>query len=227
MLYRSPYQIRDSDQTINEITKCSEIVIYGTGNLGALALHAFNNMGIKVNCYCDDNKNNWGKYYKELKIISPNQLKSEYPNAAIVIASMQFNLLSEQVKKLGFSRVYSCDFLFMRVDLTGIQTMNGKRQSLAFSWPINKLVNTLDLYMYTIAAQKEPHLIKIKTLDVVTSEACSLKCQDCAHLMQYYTKPINCDTDLIFASLDLFMQNIDDLHEARVIGGEPFMNKNW
>ena len=61
MLYRSPYQIRDSDQTINEITKCSEIVIYGTGNLGALALYAFNNIGIKVTCYCDDNKDHWGK----------------------------------------------------------------------------------------------------------------------------------------------------------------------
>ena len=43
--------------------------------------------------------------------------------------------------------------------------------------------------------------------------------------MQYYHKPQNSDTSLIFKSIDKFMECIDQVYELRVIGGDPFMNK--
>jgi sulfatase maturation enzyme AslB (radical SAM superfamily) len=43
--------------------------------------------------------------------------------------------------------------------------------------------------------------------------------------MQYYKKPKDCNIDEIMQSIDAFCALIDEVNEFRVIGGEPFMNK--
>ena len=43
--------------------------------------------------------------------------------------------------------------------------------------------------------------------------------------MQYYEKPKDSDMDVLLKSIDRFMQCIDNLDEFRVLGGDPFMNK--
>jgi organic radical activating enzyme len=80
-----------------------------------------------------------------------------------------------------------------------------------------------DLYMYAINAEKD--LLKIKSLDIVVTEKCSLRCLNCSNLMQYYKNPKDCSLQLLLDSLDKFMQNVDELYEARVLGGEPFLYK--
>ena len=44
--------------------------------------------------------------------------------------------------------------------------------------------------------------------------------------MQFYEKPVNEDLDLLFKSLDRFVECIDEIDEFRVLGGDPFMNKD-
>ena len=44
--------------------------------------------------------------------------------------------------------------------------------------------------------------------------------------MQFYEKPVNEDLDLLFSSLDRFMECVDKIYEFRVLGGDPFMNKD-
>jgi organic radical activating enzyme len=43
--------------------------------------------------------------------------------------------------------------------------------------------------------------------------------------MQFYSRPKNSDTNLLFKSMDRLMECVDHLYELRVIGGDPFMNK--
>ena len=43
--------------------------------------------------------------------------------------------------------------------------------------------------------------------------------------MQYYERPQNSDLNLMFKTLDKFMSCLDSLYEFRVLGGDPFMNK--
>ena len=65
----------------------------------------------------------------------------------------------------------------------------------------------------------------IKSLDIQVTEHCSLRCKDCSNLMQYYSKTKNSNIDILFRSIDRFMSCVDQLYEFRVIGGDPFMNK--
>ena len=45
--------------------------------------------------------------------------------------------------------------------------------------------------------------------------------------MQYYDDPKNTDHENILAAIDIIKDNVDDIGEFRVIGGEPLMNKEW
>ena len=66
----------------------------------------------------------------------------------------------------------------------------------------------------------------LKSIDIIITEKCSLKCKDCSNLMQYYAKAKDSDMDILFKSIDRFISSIDSLDEFRVLGGDPFMNKD-
>ena len=191
----------------------SKLIIFGTGNYGAMALQSLEDKKRKVDYFCDNNKNNWGMIWKGYKIISLDELK-EYPDSTVVIASLHFEYMKKQLDNIGISRIHDCSSLFDELDLTKVK---------AFAHP-DELKNMRDLYMFAI--HKKKNSLRIKTLDVVVTEKCSLNCLNCANLMQYYKKPKDCSTELLLNSLDRFMINIDELYEARVLGGEPFLYRN-
>jgi organic radical activating enzyme len=64
----------------------------------------------------------------------------------------------------------------------------------------------------------------MRSLDIVISTRCSLKCQDCSNLMQYYKNPTNITFEEVKQNIDILMSKIEHIYEVRVIGGEPFMN---
>ena len=66
----------------------------------------------------------------------------------------------------------------------------------------------------------------LKSLDVVITTKCSMNCESCANLMQYYVAQKNTDEDILKA-VKILSENVDHISEYRIIGGEPLMNKNW
>ena len=78
MLYNSPFNknvILNSDY---EKFKQKGVVVFGTGNLGALCLHALKQKKIKTVCFVDNNISNWEKKFNDIDVISPEKLKSKY-----------------------------------------------------------------------------------------------------------------------------------------------------
>ena len=66
----------------------------------------------------------------------------------------------------------------------------------------------------------------ITSIDVVVTERCTMKCKDCSNLMPYFKKPINITTENIKKSLNNLSKKVLFINELRIIGGEPFMNKD-
>ncbi len=90
---------------------------------------------------------------------------------------------------------------------------------------------TSDFVNYTLAAVKESHKsyfiekgLFLRSIDVLVTERCSMKCQDCSNLMQYYEKPKNIDRSRIINEIQEILSKLDHLFEIRLIGGEPFLN---
>lgn len=64
----------------------------------------------------------------------------------------------------------------------------------------------------------------VRSIDLQVTERCTMKCQDCSNLMQYYEKPLNVSTDKLISDLETFLTKVDLLFEIRLIGGEPFVH---
>ncbi len=66
----------------------------------------------------------------------------------------------------------------------------------------------------------------IRQIELVVTTKCSLRCQDCANLMQYYNKPYDIPVDNLINCSKLFLGKIDKVYDFRLLGGEPFLYKD-
>lgn len=63
-------------------------------------------------------------------------------------------------------------------------------------------------------------------LELCITPRCSLKCVNCANLMQYYESPKDYDTERIFTAVDRLLACVDSIGCFRILGGEPFIHKD-
>lgn len=74
----------------------------------------------------------------------------------------------------------------------------------------------------------------MKYLEIPITTACTLRCKDCANLMQYYRSEYNCtktnvgsvDTQELLIAMNNLVKCVDYIEEVHILGGEPFLNKN-
>ena len=211
MIYKS-----DSVLKIDYSKKFSRgVIIFGTGNLGTLAMKSLEQKKIKMICFADNNRRNQNKKFKNYNVIAPEQLQNEIYNYPILICSLNFRYFKRQLDSLGVKDYHDTDFLFEKLDLDNSET----------EWSQERCKNQIDLYNYAVSSARDKSKLRLNSLDLVLTEKCSLKCKDCSNLMQYYAKPVDEDFDLLMKSLGKFMDSVDFIQEIRFIGGEPFMYK--
>ena len=96
-----------------------------------------------------------------------------------------------------------------------------------FSAPNNFVEYAVDTCILCHNSYLNPDKLFLRSVDIIITERCSLKCKDCSNLIQYYSKPTDCNSEGLGKSLDSFLSIVDEVNEFRVIGGEPFMNKDF
>lgn len=69
-------------------------------------------------------------------------------------------------------------------------------------------------------------ILSLPRMDLVLTTRCSLRCEKCANLMQYYENPTDVKLDIILQSMRTLMQAIDSIETIYVLGGEPFLYKD-
>jgi hypothetical protein len=78
------------------------LILYGAGDLGGKMLDLCKEYGLVVTCSCDRSVK--GMLNGEVKIIDPQTLQREFPNAVIIICSFTYNdEISDTLTKLGFT----------------------------------------------------------------------------------------------------------------------------
>lgn len=71
---------------------------------------------------------------------------------------------------------------------------------------------------------KDTNNLSINYIELVVTTKCSLKCKDCANLMQYYKKPYDVDYEIIEKSINKLINSVDEIKKFRILGGEPFLH---
>ncbi|EPC6291011.1 radical SAM protein [Campylobacter lari] len=70
--------------------------------------------------------------------------------------------------------------------------------------------------------------VDIPYLELVLTTRCTLRCESCNNLMQYFS-PSNqytCTLEGIIESLELLLSKVDSIARVRIIGGEPLLFKD-
>ena len=213
------YSVAQDNLNINILQNFKETkstILFGTGNLGKIALKAINNTNIEVIAIADNDEGKWGKQWNGYDVINPKDIKNYNQVDSIIIASLNFPYMRKQVLDVNKSiNIYDFDFLLNEINLEECNT----------DWSADRCKEQLDLYTYSVNAQKKKGDLFLNSIDLVLTEKCSLKCKDCSNLMQYYAKPVDEDFDTLVNSIDKILSTVGHIREVRIIGGEPLLYK--
>ena len=220
MIYISPYKTDDPQIVYSQLAKEDGVIIFGTGNCGAIAQLALKEANIHVIALSDNNIHRWGTKIDGVEVIPPEKIKSDYGKLPVLIAvDLNFPYIRKQLNGLGITNVFDCDFVFSKLDID-------LKKCEQVTWSETRFKQKIDLYMYSVLAHKnKDKTLRVDRIDLMLTEKCSLKCKDCANLMQLYAKPIDQDFDILIKSIDKFLNTVDHCREIRLLGGEPMMYK--
>jgi len=196
-------------------TSQSGIIVFGAGVIGKVTLAALRQYGVSRITLCDNDENKQSTQLDGFVIAPPEHLRALPAQTPVLVAAVYLYPIMKQLQAMGFTRFYACSPLIEAAKDTAsvLSTLSFAEQ------------RSVALYAFSLRSLTNPESLNIKSLDVVLTEKCTLKCHDCANLMQYYVKPVNCDHSVIVSSIRRFMSCVDHLFEFRLLGGEPFIDK--
>jgi organic radical activating enzyme len=193
------------------------IIIVVTVDEAEAVANACRDNGITVEAFCDSEKRKSEELFCGLEVIHTPTLPQRYPNARFIIASQHIPDCVEQLTGLGYSEFYSILELLENYDV------NKYQYRVSQSYMTSRLAVCKKTHEFYFDADK----IYMRSLDVMITTKCSLKCTYCSNLMQYYVDPKHTEHEEILSALNILNENVDHISEFRVIGGEPLMNKDW
>ena len=195
-----------ADRIVREHTG---VYLYGNGVHLRNTFDRLNALSIPVLGILDRDETLWGKSWEGVSFYSPEYVR-DADTPIIICTRGSFDEIYDELTKRGFSCVLP--FYFYQE----------KREQM------EKNYRSLSAREKEIRAHKkdldQTDAIVIGSIDVVVTERCSLRCRDCANLMQYYAAPCDEDEKVQLDALDRIMDAVDYVHDLRILGGEPFMN---
>jgi hypothetical protein len=191
-------------------------VIFGAGIMGEALHYMCEKYGIPVQFLCDNNAAKIGQTVRGTPVISVEQATTLPKEVMYLISVADIQDVVPQLLRHGQTRWIA----------GGILLQNETLPANAFSAADDFVRFALDACISCHHAYLHPDGLFLRSVDIVITERCSLKCRDCSNLMQYYARPVNRSLDEIMRSIDGLCAVADEVNEVRLIGGEPFMNKD-
>lgn len=191
------------------------VVIFGASMAGEVIFYQCKELGIEVLAFCDNNINKTGRDYCGIPVIHTKELVAEYSKVNLIIAVSDIEDIITQVEGLGYSNWYPGN-VFLKAANIFQNVYSGPAEYV--DYVVKTCIHCQDNYI-------QPDRLFLRSVDVIITERCSLKCVSCSNLMQYYEHPQNCETTQLLDSISRLCSVVDEINEFRVIGGEPFMNK--
>lgn len=190
------------------------IFIYGFGSAGRW----FSEQVDTVN-FIDTDIKKRGMVHNGIKVLDIQQALSKIePTDIIVVTVVDIQDIVKIIKSTFNNKWYSLSEFIDKDKLN--QLIIQKKEDEFLNYSLEAMYEMHKSYL------KNNNGLSLRSIDVMITEKCTLKCKDCANLMQFYEKPVNIEKNEVFETLELLLNKIDILFEVRLIGGEPFANKD-
>ena len=193
------------------------IIIVGAVQECEAVANACSELGIVVSAFCDSEPRSSKNALCNLEVIHSPTLPKRFPKARFIIGCQHVQDVVEQLTGYGYDDFYSPLQLIENYDV------NKFEHTVSNSYMEKRLA----VCKKTHKAYFDEDKTYMRSIDVMVTTKCSLKCNNCSNLMQYYTNPEHTDHKKILAALKIIDENVDGISEFRLIGGEPLMNKGW
>ena len=203
--------------------KFNDVYIYGFGISGKWLSQQLTRSGIRVTSFVESDVKKEGFEYEGIMVQSYKKLCHDFAQSTL-----------QKNQRLIINSVVDIQDLWNNLSNSPYFT----QESLGIHLNGNILTNPIDdatanYVLYSLMAVKSSHTsyfddetIFLRSVDLQITERCSMKCQDCSNLMQYYEKPVNIPTEKLVNDLEKLLASLDHLFEVRLIGGEPFVHPN-
>ena len=188
-------------------------------------------VGIRVEGFIDNNKNKCATPLDGVRVHhAPEVLGVLGREAIILIASTYIADIIRQLEDhgyynwapiTGFLGLESADYY--RNLLSGDLRKNHAGGEFTKDFDVFVLENMLNSQIKYLDSER----LYIRSVDLIVTEKCSLKCKDCSNLMQYYESPVDIGTQELIDDVDDLCSVADEINEIRIIGGDPLMNKDF
>ena len=193
------------------------IIIFGSGVVGEVLLHFCRKENIEVVAFCDNNNKKSGKNLMGMPIITFADLMSKYPGSTVLIAVIDIGDVVLQLQNGGFTSIYAASEILRNFPVFDYQYT---KERDFVNYVAGNCLASHDSFMF-------PEKLFLRSVDLVITQRCSLKCRDCSNLMQFYSKPKDFEFEKISESIQQLCSAADFINEFRIIGGEPFMNRQY
>jgi hypothetical protein len=208
-----------------------DIYIFGADIAGKVTQHILKINDIPINAFLDNNKNKCAESIDGINVLQASKnLEKIDKSAVVLIASTYIIDIINQIESQGFYNwVPISNIIESNMQLNFREIIEGDLQHNHsggeftkdfVDFAVTNMINSQKKYL-------DSDVVFIRSVDLIVTERCSLKCKDCSNLMQYYENPINIEGDELIQDLDDICSLADEINEIRIIGGEPLMNKNF
>ena len=192
-----------------------DIFLYGFGTAGKWLS---SNINGRIKGFIDSDIKKIGLRFNNLRVYSIEQAKNLInKNTLIIVTVLDIQDVISKVDSLSPAEWLPLGKFLDNEKVTNNPLKNEDKSYVEYSL---KAVESCHKSFYS------DKKLFLKSIDIIITERCSLKCKDCSNLMQYYLNPINVLYKEIFHDFQILINNVDHIYEVRLIGGEPFMNKD-
>lgn len=128
------------------------------------------------------------------------------------------------MKKIKYYNKYINTIIASLIILKIINNLKNKYLKLSFKillYPFLFIFN----YLYYIKLLLTNSLY-IPYLEIVITTKCNLNCTNCANFIPKFHNKELIDNNNLLKQIDYLFNNVDYIHTVRLLGGEPFLNKD-
>lgn len=196
---------------INEIRSHKNIAIYGAGKFGRLALKELRNNGITPFFFIDRKAENETDMKEQgIPVMTVDALPREEDTAVLIAVLHAYPEAAAELVKIPNVTLFEIGNLLDGCLENESQVEDLRKDQVSFYHWNAKMWNG-----------RKP--LFIRHCELVLTEHCSLRCRDCANMMQYYKKPEHIGYEGMIESFKRFIRCIDGLAELKLLGGEPLL----
>lgn len=146
-------------------------------------------------------------------------------NGDITVRNVKF-ISREELVKYSSSYVFLVGKTFYKDYLVhlGYKTLDDFYSATAI---INDGLVKSDYFMYfTSLYRKRREGVYLGGVEVVLTSRCTLRCRDCANLMQYYTHHEKINRTVLLKALGNLIESVDGIAALKILGGEPLLEED-